>query len=168
MSGRMKFMLLHWKALAAFLGEPAGGAGVKILRSMLQGSCAEGSDEQYVWYEYRSLGISFMFRDLASGPRCGLEGAKALSAVHLYSEGYEGYAEYAGALPGEVRFGATKKELRDTLGDPRRVGGGGYSEFLGKPVPEWLKYVCDGRCVHMQLDDRRCLQLVTLMYDPEC
>ena len=47
-----------------------------------------------------------------------------VSAIQLFSEGYERFSQFQGVLPEGIRFGDSRHAARDRLGRPDESGGG--------------------------------------------
>jgi hypothetical protein len=69
--------------------------------------------------------------------------------VHLYSDGHEGFSQYAGPLPGGISFSTDRAEVRRRLGVPDRSGEETVMPILGK-MPPWDTFHVDNLRVHVE------------------
>ena len=76
---------------------------------------------------FQDSGIAFIF-DLAL----------SVTAIHLYTQGYQGFGGFLGRIP-VVTFGDTPRSLRERLGMPSASGGGEVISFFGRVEP-WDRY----------------------------
>jgi hypothetical protein len=92
-------------------------------------------DRSYV--SLRPMGISLVLDN------------RTVSAVHLYSDGHEGFSQYAGPLPGGISFSTDRAEVRRRLGVPDRSGEETVMPILGK-MPPWDTFHVDNLRVHVE------------------
>ncbi len=86
-----------------------------------------------------------------------------VSCIHLYPQGKDGYEEYDGALPGGVAFRDKMKSVLKKMGEPKKRGGGGYSDLLQKNTPAWLKYDLGNCEIHFEFDGLNRLSFASLL-----
>jgi hypothetical protein len=146
-------MKFDFTDLLSLVGRSASDAGVMAIIE-----CEPDRIERFEHVGYVSLknrGISVMFVEAAwLGPNFARPDPKALrvSGFHLHRAGHEGFSEYLGPLPGEVRFGDTQEEIERKLGRPLAIGGGGFTTILNKPIPRWVRYRAGESLLQFQLD----------------
>ncbi|WP_092051329.1 hypothetical protein [Planctomicrobium piriforme] len=86
-----------------------------------------------------------------------------VSTIFFYSEGMDGYRQFAGDLPDELQFQDSKECIHEKLGPPSTSGGGEAIELFGR-LPKWDRYDRDESSLHIQyLDDETSIGLVSLM-----
>jgi hypothetical protein len=66
--------------------------------------------------EAEKYGVDVNF--IESKARALPEGSMVISAIFLYAEGVQGHSQFDGALPCDLKFGATRPEIRKQLGTP--------------------------------------------------
>jgi DnaJ domain len=67
-------------------------------------------DRYGCYYEYKNNGIGFLFN------------FDALTAISLFSEGYQGYKKYRGNIPGDIVFSDDRKIINKKIGKPSKSG----------------------------------------------
>jgi hypothetical protein len=116
----------------------------------------------YLGYvELKDKGVAVMF---AADTAAEEEPVQSLhvSAFHLHRKGHDGYAQYSGELPSKVAFNDQETDVLKKLGKPVESGGGEKSSFFKRPVPRWLRYSIGNVVVHLQLDAKARIEMVTL------
>lgn len=83
-------------------------------------------------------------------------------AFHLHRLGHEGYSQYCGALPFDLRFNDDSISVRARLGEPAERGGGKISLVMKTPIPSWHRYDLSCAWLHLQFDSEDRLELLTL------
>jgi hypothetical protein len=108
--------------------------------------------EDRTYYQFKGRGFSLLVDDRL-----------VLSCIHLYSEGLEGYCEYADELPCGLHFAHSRRVIRERLGTPSQSGEGEMIDFFGK-CPPWDRYQMLDRTVHCQYaaDEQR-IVLISIM-----
>ena len=76
---------------------------------------------------------------------------KHIGAVHLYSQGHEGYSKFVGELPGGIQFSDTRAVVRQRLGSPARSGETKSVPLLGK-IPPYDIYPLGDVTMRVQYD----------------
>jgi hypothetical protein len=66
--------------------------------------------EKFFYHNWKDEGISVHYDEESK-----------VANVFLYSEGHDGYRQYAGEMPAKLAFGDTPAEVRKKLGDPEGV-----------------------------------------------
>lgn len=85
-----------------------------------------------------------------------------IGAVHLHSQGYEGYTRFGGELPVGMQFSDTRAIVRQRLGAPALSGEAKSVPVIGK-VPPYDIYLVGEIKVRVQYDfDESRVLLVTL------
>lgn len=106
-------------------------------------------NEGYI--EFQSLGVAMVVSE-----------ENVISAVHLYSEGHEGYSRFAGAVPAGASFSMSRDEARGLLGKPVESGDGGIVMLLGYR-PAWDAFHVDGQRLHFEYsEDKTSVRLITI------
>lgn len=138
--------------------ESPGRLLFRVLGDRVQDIEGHGGDS---WLRLPESGVAIMFKDVPTPG--GRQVALIPTAVHLYGPGKSDGGEYRGDLPGGIRFGDPRASLCSKLGEPGSVGGGETGGILYARTPLWVKYPVGALVMHLQLDDRDRLELVTLM-----
>ena len=116
---------------------------------------------EYLGYvELKNDGISVMFKGAALADDQDREILR-VSALHLHRKGHEGYSQYPGELPNGISFNDREDEVLRKLGRPIEAGGGGRV-VLNRTVPRWLRYSAGDSVIHLQMDSKGRLEMVTL------
>jgi len=102
------------------------------------------------YYTIKKQGVSLMFN-----------GKDRLTTIFLYSEGVDGYKQFAGMIPHGLRFADTRSDVTKKLGLPARSGGG-VDSLLGK-IPIWDKYHFSVYSLHVSYRPTGTIDLITLM-----
>lgn len=109
-------------------------------------------DDEVLFYEFKSLGISCLFNE-----------EKALEAIHLYGESREGFQVYLEELPHRLSFKNSRADALKLLGHPS-LSGGGIPSLLGGKVPNWIKYIYPSYELHLEFkNEDREIAMVTLI-----
>jgi hypothetical protein len=120
-------------------------------------------DEYYGSVVFKDAGLELVLKEAAHVLReSEVTDPKRLyvCAVHLHRGGHEGFNQYAGELPGAVSFGDSETKVRQKLGAPSTVGGGGA-------VSMWTKYRLGPTDeLHLRFDGSGRLQLATVRSIP--
>jgi hypothetical protein len=104
------------------------------------------------YMEMRNSGLSFI------APLDGI-----VTTIMFYSDGYEGYKGFTGALPDGVSFSDSRNEVSRKLGEPSNSGGNDLIPYLGK-ASAWDRYDRDAYALHFTYaNGERSILLVTLM-----
>lgn len=80
-----------------------------------------------------------------------------LSAIHLYSQGYDAYSQYQGELPKKINFDMNKSEVENILGGYDNSSGGN-----GKEIANWIKFKLNSFDMHFQFTNTDKISLITL------
>lgn len=72
-----------------------------------------------------------------------------VGAIQLHGEGHEGFAGYAGRLPGDISFAMSRDEVRRKLGAPKKSGERTRVPILGEKPP-WDSYAVDSAHLHIE------------------
>jgi hypothetical protein len=162
-----------WKctldALAGLLGLPIDSSDVQVAVEGIRAS-VEVDDDGYGSADSHEFGLAVMVRRnrLLVRPTSAPLETMLVDAVHLFSWGREGHAEFSGSLRNGVRFGDSRADVRRKMGIAGVDGGGKWVSFLNRKGPLWTRYPFDNRTVmHMEFDDSDRLSLVTLMLGDE-
>lgn len=106
-------------------------------------------DEGYV--EFQSLGFAMVVSE-----------ERVISAIHLYSEGHEGYLQFAGTVPAGASFSMSRGEVRSLLGKPVESGDGGAVMLPGLR-PAWDAFHVDGQRLHFEYsENKESVRLITI------
>jgi hypothetical protein len=97
----------------------------------------------------------------SSGLAVVVDAGGQIIAIHLHSDGHEGFHEYSGGLPEGVTFGLSRGETRRILGQPQTFAEGGLVPILGV-YGAWDRYAYDGVFLHLQFSSADKLELLTL------
>ena len=109
--------------------------------------------EDRVSVEYKTLGISFNF----STPNT------TVTSIFIYSEGKDGYTQYSGEIPNDVKFNLSQKDIKKKLGEPRRSGGNYEDKLFGYTAP-WDSYYFDNYTMHVTYKkDTNSIDMITIM-----
>jgi hypothetical protein len=108
-------------------------------------------EEDGTYYEFPSAGLAILF-DV--NPR--------VKAIYLHREGHDNYRGFGGALPQNLSFGKSRKDVMKLLGAPSQQGGG-KSSLLYARVPKWVRYDYGDYSLHAQFSPDEKLSLVTVM-----
>ena len=154
------------EALLALLGKPEGDPSVAAyLTSLIRPGRALPAPEvkryppSSVYVNHKTLGVSLCFE------------AGVLDAVHVYADGADGFAGFAGALPHGIRLApettsdehqrrSTGKSIVEALGEPSAKGNAGgmvwmQYDALGVKVDlaaaDWEDPDAPARCVSLWL-----------------
>jgi hypothetical protein len=122
-------------------------------------------DEYYGSLEFKPEGVDVVFKEAPWVlPSKEVTDPKELyvAAFHLHSEGHEGYARYAGQLPGGIAFGDPESEVLRKMGPPLASGGGEMSKVLKRPVPRWFRFGLGDCVLHIQFNETGRVEMVTL------
>ena len=128
------------EALLALLGKPEGDPSVSAyLSSPIRPGRALPAPEvkryppSSVYVNHKTLGVSLCFE------------AGILDAVHVYADGADGFAGFAGALPHGIRLAPTTDQRENE--NARRSTGKNIVEALGEPSTKgnasgmvWMQY----------------------------
>ena len=86
---------------------------------------------------------------------------RVVETIFLKRFGRDGYAQYAGELPGGIKFGDTPERIRSALGNPTRCGA---SKSTGRGRYEgWDRYDYPRHRVHFSYAEDGRLDLIMLM-----
>lgn len=124
--------------------------------------------DYYGYVGFVDRGISVMFKEAAfllAPSEIVDPKALYLAAFHLHRAGHEGYRQYTGGLPHDVRLDDSTADVTRKAGVPSEAGGGGMSRVLRKPIPRWLRYRVGDATLQYQLDDADRVEMATL-YTP--
>lgn len=104
------------------------------------------------------------YRSFSSGGVSLLVGSDMLvRAIFLYSQGREGFDQYAGEIDGGITFADVRADVIRRLGEPSTAGGGGHSAVYGT-APQFIRYDRPGHSLHVEFAaDGGTVSLVTLM-----
>lgn len=84
-----------------------------------------------------------------------------VDAIHLYSEGLDGYSQYSGEIPGGLNFAMNQQAVRGVLGSPAAQADEGES-FLDRH-PAWDVFRVNDVYMNVTYDfDRQSVQQFTL------
>ncbi len=72
-----------------------------------------------------------------------------VETVFLYSEGFEGFSAYTGALPMGLSFANSRTEVRTALGEPVRSGEAGGIGLMAIEH-SWDRFEADALYLHIQ------------------
>jgi len=121
-------------------------------------------DEHSAILEFKPEGVDVVFKEapwVVPAERITDPAELYLVAFHLYREGYEGFANYSGQLPKDIKFGDSEMEILRKMGQPVKVGGGTMSRLLNRRVPRWYWYSIGNAVLHLQFDERGRLEMAT-------
>lgn len=97
------------------------------------------TDGTHIGYlEYKESGFCLYFREekmLVEKGAPFTAGRYILTNLMFNAEGFQGYKDFKGNLPGGIVFSDNREKVRQKLGEPFATGGGGKSRTLG-PLPE--------------------------------
>lgn len=113
--------------------------------------------QETAWWSFPRSGIDIMLRVDTQAQEA------RVSAVHLFSEGYEGHSEFPGGLLNSIRFGDDRQSIAQKLGKPLESGGGQFSHVLKKVVSLWDRFQFEDCSIRFQFNDANRLELVSLL-----
>ena len=122
-------------------------------------------DEYYGSLEFKPEGVGVVFMEapwVVRPEKITAPKALCVAAFHLYREGHEGFSGYSGQLPSGVVLGDSEAELLRRMGEPIRIGGGGTSPVLKRPIPRWFWFAVGEAILHVQLDPTGRIDMATL------
>jgi hypothetical protein len=122
-------------------------------------------DEYYGSLEFKPEGVGVVFQEapwVVPSEKIADPKELYLAAFHFYSQGHEGFAAYLGQLPNGIALGDSETELLSRMGEPIRIGGGGTSPVLKRPVPRWFWFAVGEAILHVQLDQKGRIDMATL------
>jgi hypothetical protein len=115
------------------------------------GEFEESRDDQDVFFTWRKAGIQIL-----------TDADGHVAAILLFGPGSLEASAYAGPLPGGLRFGMSRDEVRGLLGKPDESRD--PKVHLGQALPPWDKYRFGRRWVHARYAaDASRIDRVTLM-----
>jgi hypothetical protein len=86
-----------------------------------------------------------------------------VSSIQFYSEGFQGYRQFGGPLPGGLSFEESRYSVHKRFGKPDATGGGEVIRLFGK-VPNWDRFDRKEFSLHIQYaDDAASINLVSLI-----
>lgn len=145
--------------LVRILGQPVESESV---RSSLSGYSAFVAEEQDLAPD-EGMPRDFYLLNVAAGICIEHEATGEITTVFLFSEGHEGYSQYAGDLGNGLSFSSGQDALRRALGAPSFYRQEGSIPGLGK-YGQILRYDYSTHSVHFQFSvGGTRLELVTLM-----
>lgn len=144
-------MQLDARQLMGLLGAKLESDGLQaFLRGMPPAVVTTIEGETYLGF--KPCGLSLLFDEHMS-----------LQAVFFYPEGRDGYAAFAGDLPGQLDFAFDRARVRALLGVPERSGGADPIPFLGD-APQFDRYRIAGAVIHLEYSrGEGRIALVTIM-----
>lgn len=72
-----------------------------------------------------------------------------VGVIQMHGAGHEGFAQFAGDVPGGIAFAMSRSQIRQLLGTPDRHGEKQKVPVLGDK-PAWDNYLIDGMRVHVE------------------
>jgi hypothetical protein len=147
----MENFVISTEALARLVGSYEDAPSLQEVLGRLGKQTRPQRDEtQLSFISFRNYGISFAYEDEATFLRKEqpLGGKSLLTAIHLYSEGFEGYHQYQQPLPSGLIFRDGREEVHRKLGTPSATGGG--KRALGRLWPSWDRYDFDNYSLAVQ------------------
>ena len=72
-----------------------------------------------------------------------------MKVVQLYSEGYDGFCQYAGELPAGLSFADGQATAHAKLGEPTLSGKGGDSSLVMGVTPPYDRYDRPNYALHI-------------------
>lgn len=124
---------------------------------LLGGAPSPDLSQTTAWWSFPQVGLDIMLRVDVPSQRA------RVSAVHLFSEGYEGHCEYRGGLINGLRFGDERQSVCDKLGTPSETGGGQFGRALNRVVSPWDKFRSADCTIQCQYNEANRLELVSLL-----
>jgi hypothetical protein len=161
--GVVELKMIAFSDLIAVLGEPEESKRLQDLHARLGGALRPVKDDtQLSFISYPKIGLSFAYEATLLRKDQPLGGCAFLTAVHLYSQGFESFDEYKGTLPSNLRFEDPREKVREKLGAPSAAGGG--QRKLGRFWPPWDRYDHPTHALSVQYaDDLRRITMITLI-----
>jgi hypothetical protein len=154
---------LSFDKLAHFLGRaPDDRELINFLREIEVEAAIEPSDN-FAYIECHRKGFDLTFEDeVVFFEKDEVPvGKLLLVAIHLYSEGQQGFKRFEGALPEGITFEEDMMGARNKLGVPAKTGGG--KTKAGKWIPAWDRHTRDKYSIHLQYSsDLKRINVITL------
>ena len=122
------------------------------MKSFHDENIIEKDDDPDVYYLYKKDGLSIVTDE-----------EYRINAIHLYSEGKDGYSQYSKDIPNDISFNSSQKNVRAKLGNPNRSGGDYEDKLLGYIAP-WDSYYFDNYTIHISYKkDTNSINMITMM-----
>jgi hypothetical protein len=117
-------------------------------------------DDFRTYIERKALGVCLIFSDeamfLAKGDQAIGTGPLYFSGFFLYSEGKDGYAQFSGPLPYNLKFSDTSTEAKAKLGQPE------WNRISSKNFVKAERWdVSIDRQLHLTYNDGGTIELLT-------
>lgn len=154
-----------YRQLIAVLGQPDNSPTLrKVLADIGGPNKPPRDDTQLSFLSFLPLGISFAYEDEATlfSKNQPLGGVFFLTAIHLYSQGFENFSRFEGELPSGLTFEFGRDAVQEKLGPPSVTGGG--KRALGRVWPNWDRYHYSDHALNVQYSDNLgTIDLITLI-----
>lgn len=139
--------------IVSLLGMKLGDVARSAFVLSLNEKPATEQIEDRIYLQFQQSGVAFD-AEASDG---------TVAAILLYSEGYQQYKGFAGAIPEGLSFSNSRRAVRDRLGEPSASGGGNVIQFFGK-APAWDRFDRSEYSLHVEYaDDEASINLVSIL-----
>ncbi len=122
------FTAVRPEQLRALVGKPLSSKPAQALFAPLAAQRTVSPFKDCTYHNYPALGLSMRLV------------GDTITSIFLYSQGADDFEAYAGALPGELVWTDTRRDIEAKLGAPTHSGGDGVIAFWAEYGPVGVTY----------------------------